>query len=262
MRDVAVARRNLEKDLKRGFESGEFQLFYQPQFTSDGKILTGAEALLRWNHPERGLLTPAAFIDILGSKPSAPIVGEWILRTACIQISKWRTEVPNLRVSVNLFESQLRNGSLIFVIKDIIRETGIPAKAIELEIVENILFKNDTFVLDLLRDLRRIGVRLAFDDYGTGYASLSLLKRYPVTRLKIDKSFIQKINEDAENQALVRAILYLGKSFGLEVIAEGVEMKEQLAFLHEIKCQEAQGFYLGEPVSKDEFYARFIKKYR
>lgn len=258
LRDVAIARRAFERELKHAFENGEFELFYQPQFATADRSLTGAEALLRWNHPERGLLTPASFIEVLSHKPSAPAVGTWILRTACRQAARWCKQVPKFRMGVNLFEAQFRSGRLMPVVQASLAEFGLSPEVLELEIVETIALRNDAATLKLLIDLRDLGVGLAFDDYGTGYASLSLLKRYPVSRLKMDRSFIREVNVNPEDEAVVRAILYLGRSFGLEVIAEGVETEAQLDFLNQYNCPEVQGYLCGRPMPAAAFEATFI----
>jgi diguanylate cyclase (GGDEF)-like protein/PAS domain S-box-containing protein len=258
LREAAVARRVLEQELKRAFERSEFELFYQPQYCAKDRKLTGAEALIRWNHPERGLLTPAAFIEVLGKKPSAPAVGQWILHTACRQAAEWRRTLPDFRMGINLFEAQFRTRELVENVTSCLREYALSPDALELEIVENIILKSDATTLMLLHDLRNIGVGLAFDDYGTGFASLSLLKRYPVTRLKIDRSFIRDADSDPENEALVRAVLYLGRSFGMDVIAEGVETEAQMEFLQKHNCPEVQGYLLGHPAPPAVFQEKYL----
>ncbi len=258
LREVAVARRAFEQELRRAFENSEFELFYQPQVATDNRRLTGAEALMRWNHPERGLLSPASFMDVLSQKPSAAAVGEWTLRTACRQAAQWRAAIPDFRIGVNLFAAQFRSGRLLESVQDALEESQLPPSALELEIVENILLRNDKATMDLLHKLRAMGVGLAFDDYGTGFASLSLLKRYPVSRLKIDRSFVRSADEDAEDAAVIKAILYLGRSFGIDVIAEGVETEEQLAFLRANNCPEAQGYLFGRPMRTADFFLNWL----
>lgn len=257
-RDVAVNRRRFKSELKQAFENQEFELFYQPQFNTATGTLVGAEALLRWNHPQRGLLTPPSFIETLNNKPSAPAIGEWILRTACAQAAEWRAIVPHFRIGVNLFEAQFRSRKLIEVVNEILTQLALPAEAVELEITENILLRHDAATLSLLQALRQSGVGLAFDDYGTGYASLSFLKRFPMTRLKIDRSFIRDVHTDPGSEAVVRAILYLGRSFGMAVIAEGVETTAQLAFLKNHHCPEVQGYLLGRPLPAAAFRDTFL----
>ena len=259
-RDVAVNRRRFKSELKQAFENHEFELFYQPQFNTATGALVGAEALLRWNHPQRGLLTPPSFIETLNNKPSAPAIGEWILRTACAQAAEWRAVVPHFRMGVNLFEAQFRSRKLIDVVSDVLAQLSLPPEAIELEITENILLRHDAATLKLLQALRQSGVGLAFDDYGTGYASLSFLKRFPMTRLKIDRSFIRDVHTDPGSEAVVRAILYLGRSFGMGVIAEGVETAAQLQFLKSHHCPEVQGYLLGRPLPAAAFRHTFLQQ--
>ncbi|RYG98744.1 MAG: EAL domain-containing protein [Alphaproteobacteria bacterium] len=260
LRQVAVARREFEAELKQAFVQGQFELFYQPQIdTAMGRVM-GAEALIRWNHPTRGLLSPVSFIDVLAEKPSAPEIGAWILRAACQQAKVWQAAAPGFRIGVNLFQAQFRDRQLTQVVSDILEETGLIPNCLELEIVENILLRYDDSTLQLLKDLRRLGVGLAFDDYGTGFASLSLLKRYPVTRLKIDRSFIRNVATDFGDAAVVNAIIYLGRSFGMEVIAEGVETQEQYQFLQQQDCVEVQGYLFGKPVRAAEFEAMFLNR--
>ncbi|MAY60823.1 MAG: bifunctional diguanylate cyclase/phosphodiesterase [Rhizobiales bacterium] len=258
MREAVVARRAFEDELRHAIEAGQFELYYQPQFSTHDRRLTGAEALMRWNHPERGVLSPAAFIDVLSKKPSAARVGEWTLRTVCRQAAEWRKMMPNLRLGVNLFEAQFQSGRLLASVQEALEDFRLPPEALELEIVENTILHDDSHTLQLLRDLRALGVGLAFDDYGTGFAALSLLKKYPVSRLKIDRSFIRDANNDFGDAAVVRAILYLGNAFGLEVIAEGVETEAQLQFLNENGCREVQGYLFGKPVRVSEFEELFI----
>lgn len=164
----------------------------------------------------------------------------------------------HVRIGVNLFDAQLRSGRLLAVVRDVLAEPGLPPEALELEIVENILLRRDKITVRLLNGLRELGVGIAFDDYGTGFASLSLLKQYPVTRLKIDRSFIRELNTNQGDAAVVKAVIYLGKSFGLGVIAEGVETEAQLDFLTANECFEAQGYLFGKPVPSSEFSDRFI----
>lgn len=194
-----------------------------------------------------------SFIDVLGDKPAAGTIGEWILRSACQQAAEWRKIIPEFIIGVNLFEVQFLSARLPAIIRDILDECQLPPAALELELVETTLLHTDAKTLKLMRDLRGIGIGLAFDDYGTGFASLSMLKKHPVTRLKIDRSFIRNVTASSEDAALVKAILYLARSFGIAVIAEGVEDQAQLAFLKEHNCLEAQGYLFGRPVPAKDF---------
>ena len=260
MRQVAIARRVFEQDLRRAYAEGEFELYYQPQVSLRDGSLTGAEALLRWNHPERGVLAPGAFLDILSGTSLAHEVGEWTLRAACAQAAAWRAVVPRFRMGVNLFEAQFRSGRLVSSVEGALEQSRLPPDALELEITENIFLRQDQATSESLLQLRAMGVGLAFDDYGTGFASLSMLKRYPVTRLKIDRSFVRDICFDAEDAAVVRAILYLGESFGLDVIAEGVETSEQEETLRQYGCVEAQGYLFGKPMTASVFSRHFAQE--
>ncbi len=218
--------------------------------------VVGAEALLRWHHPERGILAPGAFIDALCKSAVAIETGRWILMTACKTAASWRAKgLPPIRIGVNLFPVQFRNGSLLRDVEHALSESGLPPEALELEITENIALGREEGTLSSLNALRAKGVGIAFDDFGTGYASLSYLTRYPLTRLKIDRSFIQRIGEQsvAQDSAIVRSIIVMGRNLGLEVIAEGVETTAQADFLGAEGCAELQGFLFSKPVSADAF---------
>ena len=258
MREDAVAQRALRKELSVAFRLGQFELFYQPQFGADGSTLTGAEALIRWRHPVRGLLTPATFLDALAAESSVRDVGEWILRTACSQAAVWRAHVPDLRMGVNLFGAQLRDPRLVERVERALADAGLPGSALELEIVETIIIGDDAATLQRLADLRALGVHIAFDDYGTGFASLSGLKRYPVSRLKIDRAFVRHVDTDHANAAVVSAVLDLARTFGLGAIAEGIETADELSRLRELGCGGFQGFLFGVPMSSHEFESTLL----
>ncbi|MEN3258385.1 EAL domain-containing protein [Sodalis endosymbiont of Spalangia cameroni] len=254
LRALSQARRSYQSQLARAYQQGEFELYYQPQVRLADNAIIGAEALLRWHHPEKGVLGPAAFLPALDAGPWAERVGEWVIRTACRQAADWRRQgATDFRVGVNLFNVQFRTGALAHQVHGILAETGLDADALELEITENIILRYDENMLRPLKELRSEGVGIAFDDYGTGYASLSMLKDYPVTRLKIDQTFVRAMCDSAPDAAIVRAILYLGSSFKLGVIAEGVETLEQAEMLRRKGCREAQGFLFGQPVPASAF---------
>jgi len=260
MEVVALLRRAVEEELRFGFRRGEFELFYQPQISTTDRSLVGAEALLRWNHPTRGLLGPASFIEVLGKMPLSLALGDWILETACRDTAEWLRMRPDFRISVNLFPSQFRAGRLLPSIRKVLSDSGLPPSALEVEIVENILTTEDRAMLESLQDLRAMGVGLAFDDYGTGFASLSMLKRYPASRLKIDQSFVRDVDQDEESAAVVKVIIYLASVFGMETIAEGIETEEQFAYLASHGCPQVQGYLFGHPVPAKEFLARYIRR--
>jgi diguanylate cyclase (GGDEF)-like protein/PAS domain S-box-containing protein len=255
LRAKAQARRELDTELRRAFADKEFVLHYQPQLRVSDESVIGAEALLRWRHPQRGLLGPALFIDALARSPVALDVGRWILRTACGAAAAWRTNGHAIRVGVNLFPAHFHHGNLAEDVKAALLETGLPAEALELEITENIALSHDEALLAPLRALRATGVGLAFDDFGTGYASLSCLTRYPLSRIKIDQSFVRKIDDKStsEDAAIVRSMIAMAHNLGLEVTAEGVEIPAQAAFLRDLKCNEVQGFYFAKPLPVHEF---------
>ncbi|MBE7196580.1 MAG: EAL domain-containing protein [Parafilimonas terrae] len=258
LREVAQRERVCREGLRRAVERGEFVLHYQPQVRLSDGTLTGAEALIRWQHPEHGLLAPATFLAVLDDGPDAARVGDWVLRTACAQAQAWREGgLHPFRIGVNLFAAQFRGGDLIERVAAALAATGLPAHALELEITETIILRSDPEVDAALQALRAMGVGIAFDDYGTGYASLSLLKRFPLTRLKIDRGFVSGLGTDRRDMALVRAVIELSRSFDLEVIAEGVETEEQRRRLLAKGCGEAQGYLFGQPMSATEFARRY-----
>jgi diguanylate cyclase (GGDEF)-like protein len=250
LRAKAHARRSLEIELRRACYNNEFELFYQPQVRTTDSTVVGVEALLRWRHPERGLLAPGAFIEALSESAVVGEVGRWILRSACQQAAAWRTDGLPLRMGVNLFPAQFQGKTLLEDIEKALEESGLPAEALEIEITENIALGEQDESLNVLRELRAKGVKLAFDDFGTGYASLSYLTRCPLTRLKIDQSFVRKITDKSppEETAIVRSIIVMAHNLGLEVIAEGVETAAQADFLRAEKCEELQGYLFARPL--------------
>ncbi|PWC11413.1 bifunctional diguanylate cyclase/phosphodiesterase [Brenneria roseae subsp. americana] len=259
LREIFQARHAFQLEFVRAYEQHEFEMFYQPQVNLARNEIVGAEALLRWRHPHRGLLGPGAFLAALEHGPWAERVGDWVVKTACEQTARWRNAgAENFRISINLFSAQFRSGMLAQKIADVLMQTGLQPSALELEITENIILRYDENMLQPLNELRDAGIGIAFDDYGTGYASLSMLKNYPVTRLKIDQTFVRTMCESPADAAIVRAILYLGKSFGLGVIAEGVETQEQCERLRSKGCEEAQGYLFGHPMSAADF-TRLLK---
>ncbi|TXM96619.1 EAL domain-containing protein [Methylobacterium sp. WL64] len=258
LRQQAQRVRSCRDELGRAVERGEFVLFYQPQVRLSDGSLVGAEALIRWQHPERGLLAPAAFLDVLDISRYAAPVGDWVLRTACTQAAAWREAgAPEFRIGVNLCSAQVQRGDLAETVRATLLDTGFPAAGLELEITENIVLRHDAEMVAALRSLREAGVGIAFDDYGTGYASLSLLKRFPLTRLKIDRSFVTGMLTSHQDVTIVRAILQLGHGFKLEVIAEGIETEAEHARLRAKGCQEGQGYLFGKPMPADVFANRF-----
>ena len=248
-RQSALARRTCEAELKRAFAGGELDLHYQPQLRLADRQVVGAEGLLRWNHPERGLILPGAFIHVLERSPLAVPVGQWIIRQACgFAACARRQGHVDFKVAINVFGAQFRTGDLKATIASALSEYGLPADTLELELTENIVLQNDESIFATVHDLVAMGIRTSFDDYGTGHASLSLLKRFPISRLKIDRTFIRELCTNVEDAAVVNAILYLAKNFGLEVVAEGIETEEQERVLSALGCQFGQGFLFARPM--------------
>jgi diguanylate cyclase (GGDEF)-like protein/PAS domain S-box-containing protein len=249
LRDAVLTRRAFEGEIRRAIEHQEFELFYQPQVRIADGALLGLEALLRWRHPVEGLLSPYRFLSTIESGPFAADVGRWVMATACAHAVRLRERVPHLRMGVNLFGAQFRTGRLAREVMEVLEQTRLPPDALELEITENIILQHDELMLEPLRVLRTLGVGIAFDDYGTGFASLSLLKRYPITRLKIDRSFVKEICTDRADAAIVESVIDLADKLGIEVIAEGVEEPAQRDTLRALGCRFVQGYLYGRPMA-------------
>ncbi|MGO9007536.1 MAG: putative bifunctional diguanylate cyclase/phosphodiesterase [Beijerinckiaceae bacterium] len=262
LRHAALNRRTYEIELRKATAEKQFELYYQPIVRMSDGTLIGAEALMRWRHPQRGILSPGAFFPVLETSLLAAMIGDWVLETACAQAAQWRrSAMPDFRISVNVFGVQFKTGDIESVVRETLAKHDLPAEALELEITENIILRHDEAMVRPLHNLHHFGVGIAFDDYGTGYASLSFLKRFPLSRLKVDRSFVRDVCTDPEDAAIVKAILYLGQSFGLGVIAEGVETAEQQAFLSANGCMEAQGFLFGKPMPAEAFHQHFLFKH-
>lgn len=254
MRTALLSRLAMQTELRRAVQTGEFVLHYQPQVTLASGQIRGAEALLRWQHPERGLLLPGAFLQQLEEHPLALDVGRWILDEACRQAAAWHKAGHSLvKMGVNLFSAQVRSGTLATDVADVLQRHRLNPALLELEITETIVLRVDEADLGPFRDLHRSGVSIAFDDFGTGYASLSSLKRFPLTRLKIDRGFIRDLMTEQHDAAVVRAIIQIGNDVGLEIIAEGIETPEQEARLIEMGCQQGQGFLYGKALPASGF---------
>ena len=254
MNDAIVRKVTLTNNLRRALEREEFQLHYQPQIDLASGALVGAEALIRWQHPQYGLISPAQFIPLAEQSGQIVQVGEWVLRTACRQAVDFATSgLAPLVMSVNLSARQLRDDSLIQLIRSALLESGLPPASLELEITESMVMSDVEKSAEILGRIKKLGVRIAMDDFGTGYSSLSYLKRLPIDRLKIDQSFIHEVTTDSSDAALTRAIIALAHNLGIPVVAEGVETREQRDFLVQAGCDEAQGYFYGRPVQAAEF---------
>ncbi len=258
MNASALERLELESDLRHALEQDEFVLYYQPQFSGDGKRLTGAEALLRWRHPRRGLVPPGDFIPVLEELGLVVDVGDWVISEACRQLKTWhqnRVRVP--KVSVNISARQFSDGQLGTRIATILRETGLPPACLELELTESILMREVSEAMQILAGLKNLGLSIAVDDFGTGYSSLNYLKQFPIDVLKIDRTFVDGLPSGEQDAQIARAIIAMAHSLNLAVIAEGVETHEQLDFLREHGCDEVQGYLFGRPMPASRFEAQF-----
>jgi diguanylate cyclase (GGDEF)-like protein/PAS domain S-box-containing protein len=237
-------RRMLEHDLRLAITRGELRLAYQPQKDVKSQVVTGFEALLRWNHPTRGDISPAVFIPIAEENGAILEIGDWVLKTACREAATWTHPVT---VAVNVSAVQLYNANFVQELHQILLETGLPARRLEIEITETALVRDFNRALTTLRLIKALGIRIAMDDFGTGYSSLSNLRAFPFDKIKIDRSFIKSVNSNGQAATIVRAVLGLGRGLGLPVLAEGVETDAELQFLQDELCDEVQGYLLGRP---------------
>ena len=248
-------RRTLANDLKRALAQHELELYYQVQSRiSDGQAV-GFEALLRWNHPQRGLVSPAEFIPIAEETGTILPIGTWVIRTACAAAAKWSEP---WRIAVNLSPVQFVNGNLPEVVHSILLETGLAPSRLELEITESVLIGDFDRVLRILRRLKALGIKIAMDDFGTGYSSLSTLQAFPFDKIKIDRSFIENLDKQHQSASIVRAILALGRSLKVPVLAEGIETQAHLDFLREEGCEEAQGYLIGRPARAQSMFGQNV----
>jgi diguanylate cyclase (GGDEF)-like protein len=242
-------RLSLKTGLRHALQRDEFLLHYQPRIDLASGRVVCAEALIRWQHPEKGLIPPAKFIPLAEETGLIMPIGEWVLRTACTQNKSWQVAgLPPLRVSVNVSVRQFTQQNIVGVIRDILVETGLGPEFLELEITESVIMVNPDQAIKTLGELKGMGISIAIDDFGTGYSSLMNLKRLPLDIIKIDRNFVSGIAVEKSDETLVSTIISMGHNLGLSVVAEGVETDEQLAFLAERTCQEVQGFYLSEPL--------------
>ncbi len=246
-------RMTVESGLHLALEAGEFTLVYQPQLDVETMDVVGMEALLRWRHPQRGIILPDEFISVAEERGLILPIGDWVLRQACLDARRFHDRgMTNFRVAVNLSARQFRDPSLASSVECALRDSGIPAETLELEITESMAMENVQLTMATLEGFRRAGVTIAIDDFGTGHSSLSYLKRFPVDALKIDRSFVSDLPDKFEDAAIVSAVIQLANGLGMRVVAEGVETSEQLEFLRDAGCREVQGFYFSYPAAVDE----------
>ena len=255
LHELAIKRLQLETDLRRGLERQEFQIYYQPITSLVTGNLSGFEALARWQHPTRGMISPTEFIPIAEETGLILSLGNWLLKEACKQLRHWQVKYhlhPPLKISVNLSGKQLKEPGLVKQIEEILTETGLDGRFLKLEITESTLMDNLETATNILLALREKKIQLSIDDFGTGYSSLSYLHRFPVDTLKIDRSFIDQIQSNQGNSAIVKAIVTLAHVLNMDVIAEGIETTSQLAQLKLLKCEHGQGYYFSKPLTKEE----------
>jgi len=260
MNERSMAKVQLNTDLRHAIERSEFQLHYQPKVDLASGKLRGMEALLRWNHPVRGMVSPGEFIPALEDSGLIVAVGEWVVEEACRQVRHWQAAgcmpVP---VAVNLSPKQFRRRDLDAQIGDALARAGLSAEFLELEITESCLMENPEDAVRVMRNLRTAGLRISIDDFGTGYSSLSYLTRLPLSALKIDRSFVRDADSSAESASIVRAVIDMAQNLRLTVIAEGVETEQQAGFLRRHGCDQAQGYFYGRPVAAEKIGERLAR---
>lgn len=250
--DQMARRLLLENDLRKALERNEFTLYYQPQVGASGGDIIGMEALIRWQHPQRGLIPPGEFIPVAEETGLIVPIGEWVLRTACNQAAQWlRSGAENIRMAVNLCSLQFPEPGLVALVRSVLEESQLPADLLELELTEGVLMDHCESSITRLAELRSLGVHLSIDDFGTGYSSMNYLKSFPVNTIKIDRTFISALPCDQDHAAITMAIVALAHSLRLTVVAEGVETAEQAAVLERYGCEVMQGFYYGRPMTAE-----------
>jgi diguanylate cyclase (GGDEF)-like protein/PAS domain S-box-containing protein len=255
MQTRAQERLELEDELRRALEQGEFVLYYQPEVSLYNGSMVGLEALLRWQHPERGLLKPSAFVPLAEETDVIAPIGRWVLEEACRQAKRWEEEHPlasPMTMEVNLSSKQLRRRELARTVEEALTRAGVEAHTLALDITETVLIGASEHNAQALEALKKMGIRLSLDDFGTGYSSLSYLKRLPVDRVKVDRSFVKGLGGNATDTAVVRMIIELCHTLGVEVLAEGVETSEQAALLKDMGCDVGQGYYFARPLRSEE----------
>ena len=258
MHELATRRLALETNLRRAIQNEEFLIHYQPRVSVDSLAITGVEALVRWQHPQLGLVSPAEFIPLAEDTGLIVPIGEWVLRKACLQSREWQERgFAPIQMSVNISARQFHERDLSETVIRILDETGLAAKHLDLELTESSIMQNSEFAAGVLDRLKSMGINISIDDFGTGFSSLASLKRLPIDVLKIDKSFVRDVTTDPDDAALVMAIITLAHNLRLKVIAEGVETAEQLRFLQLLRCDEIQGYFFSRPRAAEDLVALF-----
>jgi EAL domain-containing protein (putative c-di-GMP-specific phosphodiesterase class I) len=255
----AVERQFIERSMRLAVERNEFSLHYQPKVDLGTKTIVGVEALLRWQHPQRGLIPPAQFVPIAEDTGQILRIGQWVVREACRQSRQWLDAgLRPIPMAVNISAIEFRSKDFIETIRAILKETKIDPQWLELELTESVLMKHAESTVSMLKSLKNIGVQLSVDDFGTGYSSLSYLRQFPIDALKLDQSFVQEISSTSTDAPIVSAVISMGNSLKKRVIAEGVETREQMDFLTAQGCEEGQGYYFNPPMVPDQFAALLV----
>lgn len=264
MVDQLQIKRNIITDLHKAVAENQFMVYYQPQINLQLKEMVSCEALIRWDHPQKGFISPFFFMTAAEETNLIMPIGEWVLRESCRQIAEWHAKgLPNIKVAVNVSARQLFQGDIVSMVQNAIRDMKIRPEWLELELTESALVQDIGNAIDIMKDLRKIGVSLALDDFGTGYSSLSYLMQFPVSKLKIDRSFIKVIEDEREEKyAVTKGIIELGHSLKLKVVAEGVETKMQLRYLKQHNCDLIQGYYFAQPQPAEKFIEFFKTEWK
>lgn len=254
MNTITIEKVVLEQEIRQALRNLDFTLYYQPKVNIDAGKIIGMEALIRWNHPEKGLLPPSQFIHFAEKTGLIIPLGKWVLQEACRQNKAWQIAgLPSMQVAVNISALQFYQADFVDSIAQVLEETGLSAQYLELEITESIAMQEVNLTLRILKELKNMGVYIAIDDFGTGYSALNYLKQFPIDTLKIDRCFIQDLKCNTNDAAITNAIIAMGKSLNLDVIAEGVETEEQLNFLKNAQCNLIQGYFFGRPMTAEDF---------
>lgn len=260
MREAVKAREALEAELRRALARGEFELFYQPQIALRGGRIVGAEALIRWRHPQRGYISPGEFLPVVNMTSLSEGVAAFVLDSACRQAAAWQQRGQPIRIGVNLTQSQFQTGGLIADVARALRDHSLDPRLLELEVTEDIILDSGQNAQTILAGLRELGVKIAFDDFGTGYGSLTYLKAFPLDTIKIDQTFVNSLQPGSDDAAIVSATISLGHALGLSVIAEGIETEATAKMLAKLGCDEGQGYLIGKPVPASVFEATFFEQ--
>jgi EAL domain-containing protein (putative c-di-GMP-specific phosphodiesterase class I) len=263
MNESVAERLVLENDLRQAVKNKQFVLFYQPQLDINTRQVIGVEALIRWLHPMGKMISPLNFIPLAEETGLIIPIGEWVLMEACRQHGEWlKMGLPPLPISVNISSVQFHNKEFLTMLARVIKGSGINPQYLDLEVTESVVMRQPELVSKKLHLIKDMGMKLSLDDFGTGFSSLSYLRHFPLDRLKIDKSFVRDVMTDAVNQAIIQAIIALGRNLNITTIAEGVETIEELEYVRALQCDEVQGYYYSQPLSSNDFVSWFQKRER